>query len=83
MVQDKETKLWKFFGITSQAFDPGCSWDYGVFVDVTKFQSWIFNYSAIFICSENVKISISKLCDGKADCNDESDERNCGKKILN
>ena len=78
MVQDKNTQQWKFFGIASYGFNSRCnSKDYGVFVDMTKLQIWISNF-VMFNCSENVKILMANVCDGKADCANGSDERHCG-----
>lgn len=39
-------KTWTLFGINSYAFFRACdSWNYSVFVDVTKFVDWIYKNS--------------------------------------
>ena len=86
MVQDKNTHQWTLFGIIFYGLNEQCdASDYAVFTDVTKFTDWLrISLNTVhgvtdFFCNFTLDtISISKVCDGKTDCLDASDERHCG-----
>lgn len=84
MVQDENTERWNLLGIFTHNFDEECyPNDYSAFVDIKKFFNWIHSNSGLFKCFKNQNIiSISKVCDGIADCEDGSDESHCGEYLI-
>ena len=45
-------------------------------------KSWVIGCISEFECYNKQCVSVMKVCDGVSDCSDDSDESNCGMKLI-